>query len=138
MSLEVNVYCNGEVVSDKWLSLSSEEINGLVRDIVFEGARRIVELAKAKCPVKTGRLRDSIQAIEHGDGTVVLATAPYASPVEFGHVTASGSFVPAVLFLTESANQVIPEVAKRIEERVNDYIRMKGEAAFNPNLYGVK
>jgi bacteriophage HK97-gp10 putative tail-component len=49
-------------------------------DAVEESKDVMVKEAKARAPVVTGRLRDSIHATDDG----VVADAPYAAPVEFG------------------------------------------------------
>jgi len=123
MSLEVEAYCNGMPVSVEWLRLNENEIKDLVRDIIMKGALETAQIAKSIVPVKTGRLRDSIQAYERVDGASVLASAPYAGPVEMGHVTRSGSLVPGRHFLAEAARQVIPSIAAEIENCINRYFR---------------
>ena len=40
-----------------------------------KGADEIVADAKSRCPVKTGRLRDSIKAVSNRDGSVYWITA---------------------------------------------------------------
>jgi len=112
-------------ISLEWLRLNEAEINDLVKNIIMRGANEIVQIAKSIVPVKTGRLRDSIQAYERFDGATVLASAPYAGPVELGHATRSGSFVFGVRFLSQAAHQVIPAISFEIEDQINAYL--KGE-----------
>jgi len=123
MSLEVEAYCNGTPISLEWLKINEAEIRDLVKEIIMRGASEIAQLAKTIVPVKTGRLRDSIQAYERVDGAVVLASAPYAAPVELGHVTHSGSFVFGRRFLSEAACQIIPAIAAKIEDCINQYLK---------------
>lgn len=47
---------------------------------------KAVELAKANAPVKTGELRDSIEARYAGKVGYVEATAPHAHPIEAGAI----------------------------------------------------
>lgn len=56
--------------------------------------------AKQLAPVRTGFLRSRIGWRKIGVGRYrVFALAPYSPPVEFGHHTASGSFVPPQPFM---------------------------------------
>jgi len=126
MSLEVDVYCNGVPVTERWLNVSEGEIRELVSEIVWRGAQAIAELAKGKVPVKTGRLQASIRPVRYGEISVVQATAPYALFVEKGHTTQSGSYVEGVFFLRDAAWMVIPQIGMEITEEVNNYLRTRG------------
>lgn len=56
--------------------------------------------AKQRCPVDTGRLRSSIKYTKTSALSCTVGTnVTYAKPIEFGHVTRSGSHVPAQPFL---------------------------------------
>jgi phage gpG-like protein len=56
--------------------------------------------AKQRCLVDTGRLRSSIKYTKTGPYSCKIGTSVnYALPVEKGHVTRSGSFVPAHPFM---------------------------------------
>lgn len=55
----------------------------------------IEQRAKSGAPFLTGELRDSIGHQTQGMKVTIYANAEHAAPVEFGHVTASGSFVAA-------------------------------------------
>lgn len=43
--------------------------------VLREGAQEIAQDAKSRCPVRTGKLRDSIAVEENRDGTVYKVTA---------------------------------------------------------------
>lgn len=47
------------------------------------------DAAKARAPVDTGRLRDSIRVEVEGSAARVIADCPYAAAVEFGTPTRS-------------------------------------------------
>lgn len=70
-------------------------------------------IARRYVPVDTGTLRNSIgHEVDYEDGTVTLyADAPYAEAVEFGHITASGSFVPPRPFLRPAIEQELGDIA---------------------------
>ena len=123
MSLEVEAYCNDMPLTVEWLNLNDAEIHDIVKSIIMRGAEEIKNIARDLAPVRTGKLRDSIQVYERVDGATVLASAPYAAAVEMGHLTPSGSFVAGQRFLSKAAHQVIPSVAAEIERNVNEYLR---------------
>ena len=67
-------------------------------EAVAQTAEELVADARARAPVKTGRLRDSIAIVEQTDQrAVVEVAAPYAALVEFGGVsrTATPFWTPA-------------------------------------------
>ena len=124
-TFDCDFYVNGVVLSDEWLSLSTQEIKRIVRDIIQEGAERIADYARMSAPVRTGRLRNSIQSAPNENGATVEATVPYAAPVNYGHVTASGSFVPANPFFTNAIDMILPEIEREIDEEVTAYLRLQ-------------
>lgn len=68
------------------------------------GIDRIVEDAKSRCPVKTGKLRESIKAIPIADGAIYKITAsaknekgvPYAAIVEYSPIINKPFLYPAI------------------------------------------
>jgi hypothetical protein len=96
---------------------------------INEGAALVgVEMARALCPVSNNNtgghvhLRDTIrfEVDEQTGAATMIAGDPeqgvtYAVDVEFGHHTASGSFVPAQLFFS-SGVEVARGEAKRLAE----------------------
>src|SRR5215510_4070116 len=68
---------------------------GKLSKILDEVGQFVEDRAKSGAPFLTGELMNSIGHQTQGYKTTVFATAEHAAPVEFGHVTASGSFVAA-------------------------------------------
>lgn len=72
--------------------------------------RRCAEAAlnyqEATCPVDTGNMRSALGIRENSDGSMDIGTVkkkvPYVLPVEEGHRTRSGSWVPAQPFIRPS------------------------------------
>lgn len=66
-----------------------------------ELAEFVAERARFYCPVDSGHLLSTIQVVEAEDGRSwrVVATAEYASAVEFGYTTSTGRAVPPQPFL---------------------------------------
>lgn len=63
----------------------AKTVSAMVAAGTREIAEEIRDEAKTICPVKTGRLQDSIEVKEESEGKfVVQATAHYAAAVEFG------------------------------------------------------
>ena len=71
------------------------------RQAISEAAIYTAVQAMKYCPVDTGHLRSTIKVLHSnmGDLSTVVVDATYAVPVEFGHVTRSGGFVPPQPFL---------------------------------------
>lgn len=74
-------------------------------------AGQIVEDAKKRVPVRSGRLRDSIKAAPVAEGIEVGPTAFYAALVEFG--TAK---VPPRPYMMPAAEKVQPEFIKTVQK----------------------
>lgn len=78
------------------------------RVVVAKTAHDVEATAKELAPVDTGNLMNGIGVDMFGNATtaraVVGPTADYAPPVEFGHVTKSGSFVPPQPFMAPAAD----------------------------------
>lgn len=73
--------------------------------------------AKKICPVKTGRLRNSITHQQFSDNTEMVGTnVEYAPYVELGHHTSSGSFVAGKPFLRPAAEGHSAEYKQIIEQ----------------------
>lgn len=73
--------------------------------------------AKMKCPVDTGRLRNSITHAQEGDDTEILGTnVEYAPYVEFGHRSPGGRHVPGQPYFEPAVQDHIPEYKRIVEE----------------------
>lgn len=68
-------------------------------DDLAEGALVIAVKAESNCPEDSGYLKSTVFVTKNGNDVEVGFEAPYASYVEFGHYTRSGSYVPAQPFL---------------------------------------
>lgn len=122
-SLDCQFYFNGVEITENMTPLDMEKINQIIKDTIQAGADAIAYLAQLNAPVRTGRLRDSIHSVPTETGAYIEASAPYAAPVNFGHITASGSFVKANPFFTNAVEQVLPEIEREIEEQISMYLR---------------
>ena len=73
--------------------------------------------AKKICPVKTGRLRNSITHQQYDENTEVIGTnVEYAPYVELGHHTSSGKHVDGRPFLRPAAEGHSAEYADIIKK----------------------
>lgn len=80
-----NEYVEGLETVQKLLDFVFGLLTGSALTMGFlEAAKVIAEEAKRLAPVRTGNLRDSIQAIQEGFDVYVVAEATYAKFVEFG------------------------------------------------------
>lgn len=82
-------YLNGQL--KKVLETYGEKATAAAKEAMTQNAEELCSLAKSKCPVKTGRLRESIHVVKRRGGNVcrVVADAKdkngksYARIVEF-------------------------------------------------------
>lgn len=89
------------------------------KDVLREAAEFMAARARQLCPVDTGFLRGSIVATSSKAGLVwnVVATAPYAEYVEFGHYSRGGVWVPPNPFMRTALAETIkrwPEFGKAV------------------------
>lgn len=75
-----------------------EFVDANARDLLKHLGEEVAADAKAACPVRSGRLRDSIDSRVEGDSAVVFSDVPYAAYVEEGtvHTAAEPYFRPAL------------------------------------------
>lgn len=79
----------------KDLEEAKEEIQAALPKLLEDMADIAKESIKSETPVKTGKLRSSIQATINKDKAVIDSTVDYADDVEFGHMQ-SKRFVPVL------------------------------------------
>lgn len=129
----INISAVGQQQAEIKIRLS---LDNVVRQVV--GPDRIVSWmneagefgvrrAKSNAPYLTGELYDSIDYEVHGASMTLKASAEHALPVEFGHHTRSGSFVPAHPFLRPAADETF-DYLERIVTR--DLSQIKLEVSF--------
>jgi hypothetical protein len=94
------------------------DIKAFLENVTSEAYRRLLNAAEALqtnarrlCPVRTGRLRDSITVAGNGTDSVSVGTdVPYALSVELGHVRrledGSEKHVPAEPFLIPAFEEI--------------------------------
>lgn len=90
----------------------------LIRDrmaeIRHEDAEMFRDLISQESPVDTGALRDSWRVYRQGDNTdVVESDRPYAGPVNDGHHTVDGGWVPGQHYKERAIERLRRAQAKR-------------------------
>lgn len=98
-----------------------EEFDRMARAESIRVARMLAdftaERARVHCPVDSGDLRRSIHVVgeSSGNGFYVIATMPYAEPVEFGYTHyLSGKRVPPVAFMRRAVRDAAREYPRLI------------------------
>lgn len=77
--------------------------------------------AKKLCPVKTGRLRNSITHQQYDENTEVIGTnVEYAPFVELPHHSASGKLIPGKPFLRPAAENHTAEYKQIIQSVMSE------------------
>lgn len=84
---------------------------------------KVESYAKQSCPVKTGRLRNSITHQLMDDSTELIGSnVVYAPPVELGHAQQPGRYVPAIgKRLKASHVNGKPFLRPAVENHVSEY-----------------
>ena len=101
------------------LSRLFEQYPEAVGTAMMNIAQNILATANTLVPVRTGYLKSTIAIEQPSKFQIkVKATAPYAYYVEFGTKKMS-----AQLFLTNSVNQHINELAPEIEQQIQDLLK---------------
>jgi hypothetical protein len=108
--MAVKSFWNGEEVKARLLAEHRAGIRKLAEYVALR--------ARIYAPVDTGALRGSITVVSEADGMRhhVIATAPYAEPVEFGHVMRNGAFHPPNPFMRRAladGARMMPEFVGR-------------------------
>lgn len=107
---------------DKQVAIAAINIQGRAKDRapVLKVPRRIKGALYSG-----GRLRKSINVYHNTEGPAsaeVRAEVDYAAPVEFGHKTSAGTFVPAQPFMTPSLEEESPKFWNRLSEALGEII----------------
>lgn len=126
----INISAIGQSQAEVHIKLS---LDSIVRQVV--GPERItawmnevgeygVRRAQSRVPFRTGELYQSIGYEARGARLSLFANKEYALPVEMGHRTASGSFVPARPFLRPAADEMF-DYLERIVTRDLSKIKLE-------------
>jgi len=97
---------------------NTPELYDRLLGVLEEIAYQIAEMAKDTCPVKTGRLRDSIVVEVEENGVAIKATVDYALFQEFGT-----KYIPGQYFMTNAYDSYVPLIESRIYEEIYDYFK---------------
>lgn len=121
MSVEMEMRLEGIPELREKLNQLDSDMKRNVQDAMRFEAEAMKNTARARCPVRTGRLRDSIFA-KVEEWTVRLgATAPYAVFQEFGT-----RYVRPRRFLSNAVESRVQSLVNRISEAIRQAI---GEAS---------
>lgn len=148
MSLSIT-FQGADALREKLKGLTRAVEKRLVGRAAQAALKPLVATARKGVPIGTGNLKKSIgvkrvrktRKGEHvllvgaragfkwayGGGSVENDPVRYANPVEFGHVTPGGGFVPPAGFLRNAYNQhrvtVVDHFALELEQRIEQYLR---------------
>jgi hypothetical protein len=96
-----------------------DEIKANAATALYEGGELLATACKQNAPVKTGKLRGSINVEQISDTEVQVAPhTDYAYYVEVGHHTRGGSFVPGVFYMKNGTEEARSQVADYIRSRL--------------------
>lgn len=68
---------------NKTMDRKAREIERKRKEGMQKALAPAVDKAKSLVPVRTGRLRDTIEAVQYEDGAALIADTPYAASVEY-------------------------------------------------------
>ena len=119
MSISIQVSLANFDAKRNCLSCLCEQYPEAVGQAMMNVAQNILATANTLVPVRTGYLKSTIAIEQPGKFQIkVKATAPYAYYVEFGTKKMS-----ARLFLTNSVNQHLSELAPEIEQQIKELLK---------------
>ncbi|WGM90169.1 MAG: hypothetical protein NUK63_03375 [Candidatus Bathyarchaeum tardum] len=118
MSVDVDIQVKGVSELQQKLGLLGVTLETKVHDELQLEAPIMKNIARAKAPVVTGRLRDSIYA--HVEGLILKlgATAPYAVFQELGT-----RYIKPKAFLQSAVFERIEHLVNRISRAIGDAIK---------------
>jgi HK97 gp10 family phage protein len=120
MSVEMEMHIEGLPELREKLSQLDDGLKRYVQEAMQFEAETMQNVARTRCPVRTGRLRDSIYA-EVRDWIIRVGVAvPYAVYQEFGT-----RFIRARRFLSNAVELRMPVLVNRLNGAINQAI---GEA----------
>jgi HK97 gp10 family phage protein len=119
MSISIQVSLTNFDAKRNCLNCLCEQYPEAVAAGMLNVAQNILATANTLVPVRTGYLKSTIAIEQPSKFQIkVKATAPYAYYVEFGTKKMS-----ARLFLTNSVNQHLNELAPEIEQQIQDLLK---------------
>ena len=119
MSISIKVSLANFDAKRNCLNCLCEQYPEAVGQAMMNVAQNILATANTLVPVRTGYLKSTIAIEQPSKFQIkVKATAPYAYYVEFGTKRMS-----ARLFLTNSVNQHLNELAPEIEQQIKDLLQ---------------
>ena len=121
MSVEMEIHIDGIPELRKKLNRLDDGMKRNVHDAMQFEAEAMKNTARARCPVRTGRLRDSIYAKVQDWILKLGATAPYAIYQEFGT-----RYIQARRFLSNAVEIRMQSLINRINRAIRQSI---GEAS---------
>ena len=122
MSVEMEIHIDGIPELRKKLNRLDDGMKRNVHDAMQFEAEAMKNAARARCPVRTGRLRDSIYAKVQDWILQLGATAPYAIYQELGT-----RYIRPREFLKNAVSLRMQSLVNRINRAINRTIR---EASF--------
>ena len=99
--MSIEVFGNRAIIEG--LDNLEELIKAAAYEKMEDAATVGLQVAEAVVPVDTGFLRSRLDVEVRDDQIIFTDDADYALPVELGHHTASGSFVPPQPYLVPGA-----------------------------------
>jgi len=105
-------------IADGWMAAVPAGLFEYVGNLIFQETQ-------ANCPVDSGTLKASGKITKVGQYSVEISySAPYAVPVDKGHVTRSGSFVEAQPFFSSAVGRWTGgELIKTANEKAAKHIQ---------------
>lgn len=99
-----------------------EHVVAAAKASLLEGAELVVADAKSRCPVKTGKLRDSIKAVSTLDGAVyeISASAKNSKNIAYGQFVEFGPRGRPFLYPSLDANRQI--ISNDVKEAIKEAI----------------
>lgn len=122
MSVDVDIQVKGVSELEQKLGQLDGTLQTKVHEAMQLEANSMKSIARARCPVVTGRLRDSIYAYVEGLILKLGATAPYAVFQELGtRYIKPKAFLQSAVF--ERMEHLVNRISRAIQEAIKEVSR---------------
>jgi len=121
VSVEIEMRIEGLLELRQKLSQLDSGLRLHVQEAMQSEAEAMKNVARSRCPVRTGRLRDSIYARVQDWIIRLGAAVPYAVYQEFGT-----RYIRARRFLSDAVELGMPVLVNRLDGAINQAIREVG------------
>lgn len=123
-------FVNVDEVKGK-LNFLNNNFPSSIKNVMNKIGGTLLKTTRMKTPVLTGNLRrkwaiGEVKADANEASVEIINNAEYASPVEFGHKTRGGGFVPGRFMLKQGMDETEKQAASIIDTEMQKFVDQAG------------